>query len=319
MSLFGDALTLVFLLVLSGFFSAAEVAFLSVTRVQLSRLRDEKRAGAESLHRLKQNTPRTIITILIGNNVVNVGASVLAAQVALFLFGNAGLSIATAVMTLLLLTFGEITPKTLASAHHLSVARRFAPVLEVLQVALFPAIWFFEQIIRLVPGSYQKGVVRVTEEEIRAAVRLGVSDKSVSEHEKKLIENVFLFNDKKVSQCMTSKSTSHTLSPDLHVDVALHKALQSPHSRFPVVSGSRIVGVVSLKRLSHAAMHHSHDSVAKHMLPAVVVDQDKSASDAFSYLQNKGVNMAAVVGKTGAYVGVVTLKDLLEELVGEIE
>ncbi len=319
MSLFGDVLALVALLVLSGFFSAAEVAFLSVTRIQLSHLREERKTGAESLFRLKQNPTSTIIAILIGNNVVNVGASVLAAQVALSLFGNAGLSIATAVMTLLLLTFGEITPKTLASAHHLSVARRFAPVLEVLQTVLHPAIWFFEQVIRAVPGTYRKGIVRVTEEEIKAAVRLGVSDKSVSENEKKLIENVFLFNDKKVLQCMTPKNRSHTLAPDLHVDVALHKALQSPHSRFPVVSGSHIAGVISLKRLSHATLHHPRDSVAKHMLPAVIVDQDKTASDAFSLLQAKGVNMAVVSGRTGAFVGVVTLKDLLEELVGEIE
>jgi putative hemolysin len=319
MPLLSDALALFFLLFLSAFFSSAEVAFLSVTRVQLSRLRDERKSGAESLFRLKQKPQRTIITILIGNNVVNVGASVLAASLAISLFGDAGLSIATAVMTLLLLTFGEITPKTLASAHHLAVARRFAPVLELLPFVLFPVIWLFEQVIRIVPGSYQKGVVRVTEEEIKAAVRLGVSDKNVSEHEKKLIENVFLFNDKKVSQCMTPKTKSKILTPDLSVDVALHKSLSSNHSRFPVLSGSKPVGVISLKRLSHAAMIHPRDSVAKHMLSPVIVNQDKSASDAFSYMQNKGVNLAAVVGKTGAFVGVVTIKDLLEELVGEIE
>lgn len=317
--MFAEILGLIVLLFLSGFFSSAEVAFLSVTRIQLQRMQDQKKPGAEALLRLKTHPQRAIIAILIGNNVVNVAASVLAASLALSVFGDAGLGVATGVMTFLLLLFGEITPKTLASTHAQSVALSFAPVLELLQLLFYPLIWLFERIIRVIPGSYSRGGVVMTEEEIKTAVRLGVKDKSVSEHEKKLIENVFLFNDTPVSKCMTPRNKSHYFTPDLHVDVALHKAMESPHSRFPVVSGAHAVGVISLKRLSHAVLHHPHATVSKHMRPPIEITQDTTASDAFSFMQKKGINMAVVTGLRGGYVGVVTLKDLLEELVGEIE
>ncbi|MBI4360394.1 DUF21 domain-containing protein [Candidatus Micrarchaeota archaeon] len=319
MAVFFEFLAVVGLLALSAFFSASEVAFLSVTRIQLQRLLDQKRPGAEALARLKTHPQRVIIAILIGNNVVNVGASVLAASVALELFGDAGLGLAAGVITFLILVFGEITPKALASTQAQAMALTFAPVLEVLQTVLTPLIFFFELIIQIVPGSYSRGGVVVTEEEIKAAARLGVKDKAVSENERALIENVFLFSDKPVSHCMTPKNKTHVFTPDLHVDVALHKALQSPHSRFPVISGVNPVGVITLKRLSHAVLHHSRDPVSKHMRPPVLIAQDKTASEAFSFMQAKGVNMAVVTGVRGGYVGVVTLKDLLEELVGEIQ
>lgn len=306
------------LLALSGFFSASEAAFLSVSRIQLHRLLDQKKSGSESLSRLKAHPHRAIITVLIGNNIVNVAASVLAASLALEAFGDAGLGIATGVMTFLILVFGEILPKTLASNHALVVAPRLAPLLEILQTLLGPAVAVFEFIVRLVPGSYSRTRVKVTEEEIKTAVQLGVSDHAVSEHEKKLIENVFLFNDKPVSHCMTAKTKTITFTPDLNVEVALHRALQSRYSRFPVLSGAHPVGVISLKRLSHAAIHVPKDPVSKHMVSPILVSQEKTASEAFSFLQSKGVNMAVVTGIRGGFVGVVTVKDLLEELVGEI-
>lgn len=312
-------ISLVFLLLLSAFFSSAEAAFLSVSRIQLQHLRDNKKTGAESLAKLKAKPTRTIITILVGNNVVNIAASVLAANIALKMFGDAGLGIATGAMTFLILVFGEITPKTIATTHSVLFARRLAPVLLVLQAVMLPAIWFFEAIIRFVPGASSKSMVRMTEDEIKAAVRLGADDKSISEQEKNMIENVLMFNDKTVAHCMTPSEKVVGLKPEMSVEVAFHKAVESKHSRFPVLSGKKAVGVMSVKRLAYYAARDPHGSVAKYMFsPPNTFSIDTPASKAFAYMQSRAANIALVTDKHGSFVGVVTLKDLLGELVGKI-
>ncbi|MBI5226209.1 DUF21 domain-containing protein, partial [Candidatus Micrarchaeota archaeon] len=203
---FVSSAVLVVLLVLLAFFSASETAFLSVTRVRLHRLVSKKVSGSSSLSRLKAHPQRTIITILIGSNVITVAASVLAADAAVQAYGDSGLGIATFIMTLVLLTFGEITPKSLASTHAETFALLSSPVLEVLQVLLSPLVFAFEAFIRLIPGTYSKKAVRLTEDEIRSTVTLGAQDQAITQKEKQYIENVLHFNDKKVADCMTVKT-----------------------------------------------------------------------------------------------------------------
>lgn len=307
------------LLAVTAFFSAAEVAFLSISRIRLHKLLSRKAAGAESLARLKAHPQRTIIVVLICSNVATVAASVLAADAAVGAFGDAGLGIATGVMTLLLLTFGEISPKTLASAHAEAFALFSSPFLEVLQGLLRPLVWAFERIIHFVPGSYSRGVVKFTEEEIRTVVTLGAQDQAITAKEKQYIENVLHFNDKKVGQCMTVKERAVAFSPDWSVELALHHALSAAYSRFPVVADGKAVGVVSLKSLARAASANPRHPVSRYMRKPLELQESRTASDAFAHMQAKGANLAVVVSDAGNYVGIVTLEDLLEELVGEIQ
>ncbi len=309
---------LVVLVVVLAFFSAAESAFLSISRVRLHRLISKSAPGSESLARLKTHPQRTIITILIGSNVITVAASILAADAAVQAFGNAGLGIATFAMTLVLLTFDEITPKSLASVHAEAFALLASPVLEVLQVLLTPLVFAFEAFIRLIPGTYSKKAVRLTEEEIRSTVTLGAQDEAITQKEKQYIENVLHFNDKTVADCMTYKTRAVAFSPDWTVETALRHGLSTAYSRFPVVSSGRAHGLVTLKSLVRAAATHPRQTVGQHMRRTVVVYSGSSASDAFSHMQKKAANMALVVDAKVRYVGIVTLEDLLEEMVGEL-
>ncbi len=307
------------LIALNALFSAVEVAFLTVSRIRLHRLLDRQAPGSAALARLKGKSNRTIIGILIGSNVAGVAASVLAADLAVRTFGDIGLGIATGVMTLLLLTLGEVTPKTLASQHAEAIILPFSAPLEALIFALSPAITAFDAFNHAVAGPHAHTISKVTEEEVRAAVRLGVQDNAITATERHIIENVLHFNDKTVVQCMTPKSHAETFGPTQTAADAFQHALKARYSRFPVIQNRKAVGIVTLKRLASAAQARKNLTVADCMhTPITYLPAKLAASDAFARMQHAGVNMAAVTDSKNRYVGLVTLEDLLEELVGEI-
>ncbi len=312
-------LALVVLIAFNALFSAVEVAFLTVSRIRLHRLLDRKTPGAERLARLKAQSNRTIIAILIGSNVAGVAASVLAADIAVQLFGDLGLGIATGVMTLVLLTLGEVTPKTLASSHAEPIILFFSAPLEALVFTLSPLISAFDAFNRAVAGSRAHSVSKVTEDEVRAAVRLGHQDAAITATERHYIENVLHFNDKTVAQCMTPKSRAVAFDPGWPVSDAMEKALATPYSRFPVVQGTQALGVVTVKRLA-AAVRKDPDQRVKDCMrqPALLLPQTMVANEAFSRMQSEPSNLALVVDSENRYVGIIALEDLLEELVGEI-
>lgn len=306
------------LIAANAFFSALEVAFLSVSRIRLHRMLDRNASGAQSLARLKAHPERTIIAVLIGSNVAGVAASVLAADIAVQLFGDLGLGIATGVMTLVLLTLGEVTPKTLASAHAEPIALLSAPFLEAFQTVLSPLIWAFDSFNRAMAGSHAKRVAKVTEDEVRAAVSLGAQDQAITATERRFIENVLHFNDKTVAQCMTPKARTVAFEPHWRVSHALEQALASPHSRYPVIRRERPLGVISVRRLAAEVRKGSLRRVAECMRPPLLLPQGLLANEAFARMQAQGVNLAVVVDSDRRFVGVIALEDLLEELVGEI-
>ncbi|MBI2445681.1 HlyC/CorC family transporter [Candidatus Micrarchaeota archaeon] len=314
-----SVLALVALIAANAFFSALEVAFLSVSRIRLHRMLDRKASGSQSLARLKAHPERTIIAVLIGSNVAGVAASVLAADIAVQLFGDLGLGIATGVMTLVLLTLGEVTPKTLASAHAEPIALLSAPFLEVLQTLLSPLIWLFDGFNRAVAGPHAKSVAKVTEDEVRAAIRLGHQDSAITALERHYIENVLHFNDQTVAQCMTPKSRVVSFDAGMAASDALKKALSAPYSRFPVLLHGSAVGIVTVKRLAAAVQSDPRTPVADCMrTPALLLPSSTLATEAFARMQADGVNLAVVVDSGRRYVGIIALEDLLEELVGEI-
>ena len=321
MQLLLDAALLIALLALSAFFSATEVAFLSISSVRLNSLVEKKARGAESLSRLRANKWHIIITLIIWTTVLNTTASALTTSVSLELFGDQGLGYAIGIMTFLMLTFGEIIPKSFATGHGEWFILLFGPAVESIALITSPLVFVFEMINRLVPGVYARatGVEQFSEEEVRSAVKLGVKHQSISEHERKLIENVLEFNDRTVGKAMTPKSQVVALDGNMIVSVAHKKALEnSMYSRFPVMQDGKVIGTVSVKILGRALYQHPDWHLAKIVWQPVKIQVNAKASDAFSRLQRLGRNIAIVVNEKGDFVGVVTLEDLLEELVGEI-
>lgn len=322
MDALSDAALLAVLLALSGFFSAAELAFLSISSVRLHALLEKKVPGAESLSRLREKRRRVIISLLIYNNIVNVSASALATSMAIGLYGEQGIGIAVGAMTLLILTFGDIIPKSIATTYGERIMLAVSPLIEVLYAISRPLVLVFDLINRIIPGVYSRATVveRFTEEEVRSAVKLGAAHKSISEKEKELIENVLEFNDRTVGEAMTPKSSVASLRADMLVATAHKKALDSAYSRFPVVDNEgKVVGTLSVKILGKAFYEHPDWTVGQVAWKPVIFRQTDKASNAFAHMQSVGRNIAIVQDDKARFVGVVTLEDLLEELVGELK
>lgn len=305
----------------SAFFSGTELAFLSISSVRLHALVEKKVKNAESLSRLRDNRRRVIISLLIGNNIANIAASALATSIAIGMFGSEGLGIAIGVMTLLMLTFGEIVPKSAAAGHSEKIMLAVSPAMEIFYAITYPLVIVFEQVNRLIPGVYARAtrVESFSEEEVRSAVKLSAKSKGISEKERELIENVLKFNDTPVSQVMTPKEGVEALNASLRVREAHNVALRSKYSRFPVVMDGKPIGVISGKTLAIEARKGPGRRLFEIPMPLVSVKTADKANVAFSQLQGLGRNIAIVVDDKEEFAGVVTLEDLLEELVGEIK
>lgn len=307
---------------ISAFFAAMEVAFLSISAVKMHTLLEKKAPGAEALSRLREKRRKVVIALLIGNNIANVAASAFATSLALGIFGDAGLGVAVGVMSFLLLTFGDIAPKSAATSYGEKIALTFSGIVEIYFLAAYPLVVFFDFINHLIPGVYSRatGIEMFTEQEVRSAVKLGAKHKGISEREKELIENVLEFNDKTVEAAMTPRGGVESMPSDISVAESYRRALKSGYSRFPVIGrDGKVVGVTGMKTLARNMAEQPHAKVHDVATEPVRLKISEKASNAFYMLQKLGRNIAIVENENGGFAGVVTLEDLLEELVGEIK
>lgn len=309
---------------LSGFFSGLEVALVGVRKSRVVQLLNENKKGAKALYRLKTNPSWMMSSVNLGNNLVNVGASALATSVALRLFGDDGLAIAIGLMTFLILVFGEITPKTYCNANSTKVALRYAPVLLGFSYVFYPIVRFFEIIT--------KGVVRltgsshlpppITEEEIKGVIEQGHEEKAIEKEEMDLVHGALKFDDMVIRSVMTPRTRMFSLNSKMMLFEALPQINQSGHSRIPIYGTNRddIVGFVHamdlLRKLEKENMMLSLDQIAR---KPVFVSQEKTVSSLLKEMQGRKTHMAIVVDEHGGVEGLVTLEDLLEEIVGDIE
>ncbi|MBR9692824.1 DUF21 domain-containing protein, partial [Candidatus Woesearchaeota archaeon] len=200
------------LLFLSGFFSGAEIAMISLSRLQVDRLVKQKKRNAALLEKLKSNPHKLLETILIGNNLVNIGAAALATKLSIDLYGNVGVGIATGVTTFLVLLFGEIIPKSVAVNHRKRISLIIAPILYVLQWILTPIIWFIDGFSSVFTKMFgEPEPERVTEEEILDVVSAGEQDGSLKKREREMIQNVLEFDDTNVDEIMTPRLDTYCL------------------------------------------------------------------------------------------------------------
>ena len=322
MDLYLEAAVLLALIGITAFFAAVEVAFLSISSVRLHSLVEKKTPGAESLSRLRSKRRKVIISMLIYSSIVNVSASAFATTIAIGIFGEQGVGIAVGFMTFLLLTFGEIAPKSAATTYGERIMLFTAPIIEVFYFISRPLVLVFDLINRVIPGVYSRATIveRFSEEEVRSAVKLGAQHKSITDKEKELIENVLEFNDRTVGEAMTPRSSVMCLPADMIVAAAHKKALDSNYSRFPVIDKEgKVTGTLSVKIIGRAFYEHPDWPIGKVVWKPVLLKQNEKASNAFAHMQSIGRNIAIVVDEKGRFEGVVTLEDLLEELVGEIK
>lgn len=319
-----SAVILAVLIALSGFFSGLEVALVGVSKSKVDQLLKDGKKGSKALHKLKTNPSWMMSSVNLGNNLVNVGASALATSTAIQFFGDDGLGIAIGIMTFLILVFGEITPKTYCNANSAKIALRYAPVLLVFSYVFYPVVKFFEIIT--------KGVVKITgssnlpppitEEEIKGVIDQGMAEKALEKEEMDLVHGALKFDDTVIRSVMTPRTKMFTLNSKILLFEALPQINQNGFSRIPIYGTSKddIVGFVHvrdvLKELEKDNKMKSMEQMAR---KPVFASQEKTVSALLKEMKGRKTHMAIVVDEHGGVEGLVTLEDLIEEIVGEIE
>ncbi len=277
---------------------------------------EKKRRGAKFLEKIKDNPYRSLTTILICNNLVNVAASAIATAVALDVFRNNAIAIATGVMTFLILVFGEITPKSFAIRHKETLALWTARPIWYVTVLLTPITKIFEIIY-----SKKSEKPLVTEEELKSMINLGEEVGSIKEVEKEMIQNIFRFDDIDVKEIMTPRPDMVCLNVKLKIGDMLSLTKKKSFSRFPVFEKSKdhILGVVYIKDAMNYIRNKRFDiTIKKIMRKPYFVPETKKIDSLFRQFQKKKEQMAIVVDEHGVVSGLVTLEDVVEEIVGEI-
>ncbi len=317
-----EVLVLIVLLLLSGVFSGSETALVALSKARAEGLVREGRRGARALHELKRDPSRMLITILIGNNVVNIAASAIATVIASERLGHIGPGIAVGVLTILVLVFGEITPKSLATRYSERISLFIAPPMLTFMRLIYPLVWLFGQLTtwlgKTVGGTRDP---TVTESELISLVAHGEKEGTIESGERQLIERVFNFTDLKVEDVMTPRHKILALDGRRSIGDILPEVIGKSASRIPLFEDdpNEIHHILYLRDVLDAVAQNSLDVPANSIAhEPLFCPQNQPIDELFSTLRRKKRHMAIVVEEHGLMEGVVTVEDLLEELVGEI-
>jgi putative hemolysin len=316
---------LVVLVLLAAFFAACEAALVSISRMRARAIADRRVRGAANLERLVDGKTRFLTAILVGNTIVLLAADSLAAYIALTLGIPSGAVISTVVMTIVFLLFGEIIPKTIATGDSERWALRLALPMRYAALVLTPVARAFEVTTDLVLRLFGiKNAHRpfVTEEDIRALVNVGAEQRVIEEEERQLIHSVMEFGDTIVREVMKPRPEMVAVAIDDSPRRVLDVVIAEGYSKLPVYQESKddIVGVIHDRELLVALANGSlaHASVRSLMRTAVHVPETKKIADLLREMQRDKFSLAIVVDEYGGTAGLVTMEDLLEEIVGEI-
>jgi len=312
-----QAIILLILLFLSGFFSSAETALFSISRTKARHLAKQQDRASQLIQRMKDDPHRLLSTILIGNNIVNVGAASLATSVTMTMFPNYAVGLATGVMTFLILVFGEVIPKSMATRNNLLIARLTIRPVYWISIMLYPVILFLNFIPRLT-GKMKK-TPAITEEELMTFVEVVEEEGEIKETEKELIHNIFEFDDTAASEIMTPRGDMFVIDADGPID--FQAILDTGYSRIPVIEGDidNVVGIVHLKDLFLRYVAAGPDIPLREIMHApYFVPENKKLDSLLQQFKSRKHHMAIIIDEHGGVSGLITLEDALEELVGEI-
>ena len=312
-------LAILFLIICSGFFSASETAYTSLNLVRLKRMASEGDKRAESVLKLADNYDRLLSTILIGNNIVNLLSASLATVLFVKWIGNEGVTVSTIVITVVVLLFGEITPKNIGKDHAEAVARLFYPILHGLMCLFTP--------LNFLLGAWQKMIDKVvkpsedrgfTEEELITIVEEAENEGEIDAHESELIRSAIEFTDVAVEEILTPRVDIEAIDIDASEDEIAKTFEACGYSRLPVYQETidNIVGILHEK--DFYANRGGKQPLRSIMTTPTFVMQTAKVSDLLKRLQKSKTHMAVVVDEYDGVQGFVTMEDILEELVGEI-
>lgn len=301
----------------SALFSGIEAALFSISQARAIMLREQKKRGAHALVAIKENFSHSIIVIVIGNNIVNIVGSLLVGAVAVTTFESVSLGIISAVLTLCVVIFGEIIPKTIGENYAERIALTIAQPLSFVVFMGKPVIWVIEKITK--PFERQRQMV--SEEELQMLSELGHLEGSIEEDERDIIQRVFTLNDMTAHDIMTPRTMMVGLHKELTLQEAKEEILTLTHSRIPLYGEDydEIVGICYLRDvLSALAQDKDSEPLMAYVHDVLYVSDDMKADDLLKLFLERRTHIAIVKDEFDGTSGLVTLEDVLEELVGEI-
>ena len=318
-----SCIILVVLLLLSAFFSSAETALTTVNKIRMRTLAEDGNVMAKRVLKITDDSGKMLSAILIGNNIVNLSASSLATTLAIRFFGSIGAGIATGVLTLLILIFGEITPKTKATLNADQMALSYSLIIELLMKVLTPFIFVINKmamgVLFLLGVDPRKSKDAMTEEELRTIVDVSQESGVIEDEERDMIHNLFDFGDSEAKEIMVPRIDMTFVRKDSTYDEILEIYRQDKFTRLPVYDEStdHVIGIVNMKDLLMCddTENFSLDQILRE---PYFTYEHKNTADLFIEMRKNSISLAIVLDEYGTTAGLITLEDLLEEIVGEI-
>lgn len=317
-------IALIILLFLSGFFSSAETALTTVSAIKIRTMAAEGDKRAAQVERVISDPGNMLSAILIGNNIVNISASSLATALAISVMGSVGAGVATGILTILILIFGEITPKNSARIHALDISLRSAVVIWFLMKLLHPIIIFVNAlsrgVMRLLGNSPDEVAMGMTPKEIQTLVDDSHEKGAIEDDEKDYIHNIFDFSTSVVKKVMIPRIDMSMADVNWGYEQLMEEFSRDMYTRLPVYEddSDHIIGVLNMKDLLLFKGEEEEFKLKNHIRDAFFTYEQKNVSDLFEEMRENSISLAIVLDEYGAVAGMVTLEDLLEELVGEI-
>ncbi len=318
-----ELLFLIVLLMLSGFFSSAETALTTANRIRIRTQAERGDKNARILLKILDQPDKMLSVILVGNNIVNLYASSLATTLTIHVVGSRAVGIATGILTLLVLVFGEITPKTVAAHSADSMALKIAPVIRFLMIVLTPLVIIVNAlagaVMKLLRTDRENTKETMTEEELRTIVQVGHEEGVIEKEEQQMIDNVFDFGDTIARDVMIPRIDMTWIPEDADYDTVLSTFREDKYTRMPVCrdSADTVVGIINVKDLLLRDPEKPF-RIADCMREPLFTHERKKTSELMREMRKNYTNIAIVLDDYGVTAGMVTMEDLLEEIVGEI-
>lgn len=310
-------------IVLSAFFSGSEIAYSAAQELRLEHAAREKSGAYALALKVKKSFEKALISILVGNNLVNIGASSLATVIAIGLMGEKGAWAATAIMTLLIITFGEIGPKIVASAQPERFSAIAAAPMRLWMGLTWPLTWALEKLLHLISRLWERGQdsgPAVTEDDLETIIETVEDEGVVDEDTADLLQSALDFGDVLAYEVITPRVDLVGIDLDDSREEMLKVAFASPYTRIPVYQETmdNIVGILHLNHLYKALVKDPDADIEKLLLPPIFVHKTMPLDDVFNTMRRKKGHMVIVTDEYGGTMGALTMEDVLEQLVGDI-
>ena len=319
----GQLITVIILLSLSAFFSSSETALTTVNQIRMRTLADNGDKRAARVLRVTGNPGKMLSAILIGNNIVNLSASSISTSLAIHLFGNTGAGIATGILTFLILIFGEVTPKTMATIKADSMSLTVAAPIGLLMKILTPVIFIINKLslglMFLLHVNIKDAQKKMTEEELRTIVDVSQENGVIEHEERDMIHNLFDFGDAEAKEIMVPRIDMTFVQADATYQEVLDIFRQDMFTRLPVYEDStdNVIGIINMK--DFLLQNDTPEFSVRNLLrEPYFTYEHKNTADLFLEMRKSSISLAIVLDEYGVTAGLITLEDLLEEIVGEI-